>query len=130
MTARAVFVMHKAAAHNFSTSKYKALRRMRLCSGSASSNSNRAALSVYAWTTYAWAAHAWIASGRGQRRWFRGEKYSGFFSPHRALHRFVFYASDRGLPEELPKELMAEFPEELLKESLEELPEMRQVGLY
>lgn len=33
MTARAVFVMHKAAAHNFSTSKYKALRRMRLCSG-------------------------------------------------------------------------------------------------
>ena len=62
MTARAVFVMHKAAAHNFSSSKYKALRRMRLCSGSASSNSNRATLSVYAWTV-----HTWAASGRGQR---------------------------------------------------------------
>lgn len=77
MTARAVFVMHKAAAHNFSSSKYKALRRMRLCSGSASSNSNRATLSVYACVVHAWAAHARTASG-GQRQWFRGEKYSGF----------------------------------------------------
>lgn len=59
-----------------------------------------------------------------------GREIQRFFSPHRVLYRFVFYASDRGLPEELPKELMAEFPEELLKESLEELPEMRQVGLY
>lgn len=44
------FVMYKAAARNFSTSKYKALCRMGLCSGLASSNSNRAALSVYTWT--------------------------------------------------------------------------------
>ena len=65
MTARAVFVMHKAAAHNFSSSKYKALRRMGLCSGSASSNSNRAALSVCACVV-----HAWAASG-GQRQWSR-----------------------------------------------------------
>ena len=56
MMARAVFVMHKAAAHNLSSSKYKALRRMGLCSGSASSNSDRAALSVYAWTVPTWAA--------------------------------------------------------------------------
>ena len=56
MTVRAVFVMHKAAARNFSVSKYKALHRMRLCSGSASSNSNRAALSVYVCVVYAWVA--------------------------------------------------------------------------
>lgn len=137
MTARAVFVMHKAAAHNFSTSKYKALRRMGLCSGLASSNSNRAALSVYACVVYVWAAHARTASG-GATAVVSGREIQRFFSPHSVLHGFVFYAADRGLPEEPPKELTVEFPEELLKEPLEELPEefpkelpeMYQVGLY
>ena len=54
-----------------------------------------------------------------------GREIQRFFSPHRVLYRFVFYAADRGLP----KELTVEFPEELLKEPLKELPEMRQVGL-
>lgn len=58
-----------------------------------------------------------------------GREIQRFFSPHRVLYRFVFYAADRGLPKEPPKELTVEFPEELLKEPLEELPEMRQVGL-
>ena len=109
-------MMHKVAARNFSTSKYKALCRMGLCSGSASSNSNRAALSVNAWAVHTWAAlldrtgcrkpdgvgcirmgytgidcewaaHAWAASG-GQRQWFRGEKYSGF-----SRHTECFIAS-------------------------------------
>ena len=117
MTARAVFVMHKAAAHNFSTSKYKALRRMGLCSGLASSNSNRAALSVYAWAAPVWTASGANGSGFGARN-------TAVFSLQRALHGFVFYAADRELPKEL-KELTVEFPEELLKE----LPEMYQVGL-
>ena len=38
-----------------------------------------------------------------------GREIQRFFSPHRVLYRFVFYAADRGLPKELP--------------------EMRQVGL-
>lgn len=120
MTARAVFVMHKAAAHNFSSSKYKALRRMRLCSGSASSNSNRAALSVYAWAVPVWTASGANGSGFGARN-------TAVFSLQRALHGFVFYAADRELSKELKelKELTVEFPEELLKE----LPEMYQVGL-
>lgn len=120
MTARAVFVMHKAAAHNFSTSKYKALRRMGLCSGLASSNSNRAALSVYAWAVPVWTASGANGSGFGARN-------TAVFSLQRALHGFVFYAADRELPKELKelKELTVEFPEELLKE----LPEMYQVGL-
>ena len=58
-----------------------------------------------------------------------GREIQRFFSPHGVLHGFVFYAADRGLPKEPPKELTVEFPEELLKEPLEELPEMRQVGL-
>ena len=58
-----------------------------------------------------------------------GREIQRFFSPHSVLHGFVFYAADRELPEEPPKELTEEFPEELLKEPLEELPEMRQVGL-
>ena len=58
-----------------------------------------------------------------------GREIPRFFSPHRALHGFVFYAADRELSEEPPKELTVEFPKELLKEPLEELPEMRQVGL-
>ncbi|WP_315572470.1 hypothetical protein [Lancefieldella rimae] len=58
-----------------------------------------------------------------------GREIQRFFSPHSVLHGFVFYAADRELPEEPPKELTEEFPEELLKEPLEELPEMCQVGL-
>ena len=62
-----------------------------------------------------------------------GREIPRFFSPHRALHGFVFYAADRELSEEPPKELTVEFPKELLKELPEALPEalpeMYQVGL-
>ena len=62
-----------------------------------------------------------------------GREIPRFFSPHRALHGFVFYAADRELSEEPPKELTVEFPKELRKELPEALPEalpeMRQVGL-
>ena len=128
--------MHKAAAHNFSNSKYKALRRMGLCSGSASSNSNRAALSVCACVVHAWATlldragcrkpdgvgYTCVSRTRVGCEWgstamVSGREIQRFFSPHGVRHRFVFYAADRELSEELPRELP------------KELPEMRQVGL-
>ena len=108
-------MIHKAAAHNFSISKYKALRRMKLCSGFASSNSSRAALSVYTCVVYVWAASGGPTAVISEREIQR------FFSPHGVRHRFVFYAADRELSEELPRELPRELPKEL--------PEMRQVGL-
>lgn len=51
-----------------------------------------------------------------------------FFSPHGVLHGFVFYAADRGLPKEFPKEPLEELPKELTVELPKELPEMYQVG--
>ena len=53
-----------------------------------------------------------------------GREIQRFFSPHGVRHRFVFYAADRGPPEEPPKEPL----EELLEELPKELPEMYQVG--